>query len=272
MQRDVERSTTPGALPPAPLERPARRRPSVRPTIVLVVVAWVVVGALLLQQQVAIDRVRLDSAEANGDLRSQLSSLTGTQSSIQRRLDGLFDPSAIVASASPSVFTLFAGGVQGSAFVLAVDATRSTLVTNYHVVRPLWKVGVRSVVLRSEERSLNGSVARVIPEVDIAVVEVAAQLPALATDRWSLEFGDPIVTLGSPHGFGGTATTGIVSAIRTRFVQLSAPVSPGSSGGPVLDADGQVVAVTAAKVVGHGVEGLSFAIPIDRVCRMNAAC
>jgi putative serine protease PepD len=55
-------------------------------------------------------------------------------------------------------------------------------------------------------------------------------------------------------------------------VQFSAPVSPGSSGGPVLDGDGQVVAVTTAKVVGHGVEGLSFGIPIETVCRQTAAC
>jgi S1-C subfamily serine protease len=84
--------------------------------------------------------------------------------------------------------------------------------------------------------------------------------------------GDPIVALGSPFGYGGTASSGIISAIRGRFVQFSAPVSPGSSGGPVLDAQGEVVAVTAAKVVGRGVEGLSFAIPIDRVCRVTAAC
>ena len=55
-------------------------------------------------------------------------------------------------------------------------------------------------------------------------------------------------------------------------MQFSAPVSPGSSGGLEVDADGDVVAVTVGKVVGRGVEGLSFAIPIGGVCRETAAC
>ena len=83
------------------------------------------------------------------------------------------------------------------------------------------------------------------------------------------EVGEPSSWSGLPYGYGGTVSTGVVSAIRDRYVQFSAPVSPGSSGGPVLDADGRVIGVAAAKVEGPGAEGLSFAIPIWRVCQTD---
>jgi len=101
---------------------------------------------------------------------------------------------------------------------------------------------------------------------------VRSPLAVLETSPISPGIGQPVVVLGSPYGFGGTASAGIISAIRRRCLQFSAPVSPGSSGGPVLDGDGRVVGVATAKVVGRGAEGLSFAIPIDRVCRLTAVC
>ena len=147
-----------------------------------------------------------------------------------------------------------------------------SLVANFHVVRWIWRPGVRRVVIRAEGRSFHASVATVWPSADIAVLRVKATLKALETNTDRPELGQPVVVLGSPYGFGGTASTGIVSGIRRRWVQFSAPVSPGSSGGPVLDAEGRVIGVAAAKVLGRGVEGLSFAIPIGRVCRLTAAC
>lgn len=270
--QDLEGTPVPVAIPPAPVDRPARRRPAVRPVAVVVLVSWAVAGSLVWHQRVEVDRARSDADRATAELRAQIASLTDAQASIQRELDGSFDGSAVVAGASPSVFTLFAGPFQGSAFVLAGDASRSTLVTNFHVVRRVWRGGGRSVVVRAAGRSYEGVLDRVFPDIDIALIGVSSELPVLATDRWGLEVGAPVVALGSPFGWAGTATTGIVSAIRSRFVQFSAPVSPGSSGGPVLDAEGDVVAVTVGKVIGHGVEGLSFAIPIDRVCRETAAC
>jgi putative serine protease PepD len=55
------------------------------------------------------------------------------------------------------------------------------------------------------------------------------------------------------------------------YIQFSAPISPGNSGGPVVDADGRVVAVATAKFVAPGAEALSLAIPVQTVCRV-AVC
>jgi putative serine protease PepD len=191
---------------------------------------------------------------------------------VQASLDGLFDPASIVSRSEDSVFTLFAGAWEGSTFVISTGSGSSELVTNFHVVRNLWTAGVRRVVIRRGDTSFNGSIVRVRPDVDLAFIEVDRSLPALETASDAVETGEPVVVVGSPYGYGGTVSTGVVSAIRDRFVQFSAPVSPGSSGGPVLDADGRVIGVAVSKVVGPGAEGLSFAIPIWRVCQLTVAC
>ncbi len=273
MRPDIHQPTTHTVFPPPPIVRSAEpRRPRVRPRSIAVVAAWAIVAVLLVQQRHEIELLHQRATDTSRALDERFSSLTDSQAALETELEGVFDPSAVVRSALPSVFTLTAGPFQGSAFVLSSDATGSMLVTNYHVVRFSWAAGVRRVVVRAEGRSFNGTVVQVRPGADIAVVEVDASLPSLESERSVIDVGEPIVVVGSPYGFGGSASTGIVSAVRGRFVQFSAPVSPGSSGGPVLAGDGRVVAMTAAKVVGHGAEGLSFAIPIDQVCRQTVAC
>ena len=85
------------------------------------------------------------------------------------------------------------------------------------------------------------------------------------------EIGDPVVVFGTPLGLSDTVTTGVVSAYRTEegtdFVQFSAPVSPGSSGGPVVDHDSAVLGVTTSKITEQNSEGLSFAVTSDEICR-----
>jgi S1-C subfamily serine protease len=84
------------------------------------------------------------------------------------------------------------------------------------------------------------------------------------------------MALGSPQGFDGTVATGIVSGYRSiagaDFIQFSAPISPGSSGGPLVDGEGRVVGVSSAKWVDTGVEALAFAIPVQTVCTVLVSC
>jgi putative serine protease PepD len=261
------------ALPPIP-GRP-RQTPRVRWIAVCLVATWLVLFMALRQQAAEIAQLRADAStartvDASTDARLKL--VAEAEATLRVQLDDQFDPAFILSSAEPSVFTLLAGPFQGSAFVLSSDGEDSLLVTNFHVVRSVWTAGAREVVIRDGGRSLNGTITTVRPGADLAVVRVAAPLPALEPSQAQPELGQPVVAVGSPYGYGGTASTGIVSGVRGSWVQFSAPVSPGSSGGPVLDADGQVIGVAAAKVVGHGAEGLSFAISIDRVCRLTAAC
>ncbi len=116
------------------------------------------------------------------------------------------------------------------------------------------------------------------PITDLAVLRLEGApdgLPALAFgDSDSLQQGDWVLTLGHPFSFSHTVTAGLVSHVARHltvdsakvtngFLQFSAAVNPGSSGGPVLDPEGRVVGVATRK---HSTgEGLAFAIPSKRV-------
>ena len=210
--------------------------------------------------------------DAQASLAARATELERTQSATASQLGTMLDAESVVAGAKESVFTLLAGPWQGSAFVIDSTANRSLLVTNYHVLRTLWTAHVRRVVIRDGHTSFNGSIETVRPDADLALIEVPRALSPLEPRDGSAAVGEPVVVVGSPYGYGGTVSTGVVSAVRGPVLQFSAPVSPGSSGGPVLDADGAVIGVAAAKVEARGAEGLSFAIPIERVCRLTSAC
>lgn len=178
----------------------------------------------------------------------------------------------VASAVQPSVFTIRTATGLGSGFVLRSAGGRSTLVTNFHVVQDAWAAPPREVGVANEGRRLTGTIQRVIEEPDLALVEVAAELPVLERATTAPKVGDPVLAVGSPLGLAGSASSGIVSAVRSGTLQFSAPVSPGNSGGPVVDRTGRVLGVTTSKLVASGAEGLSFAIPVDTVCQSLQVC
>jgi len=178
----------------------------------------------------------------------------------------------VASAVQPSVFTIRTPAGLGSGFVLRSTGGRSTLVTNFHVVADAWRTPTRQVSVDNDGHQLTGTIQRVVEDQDLALVEVGADLPALERATTAPKVGDPVLAIGSPLGLSGSASSGIVSAVRSGTLQFSAPVSPGNSGGPVVDRRGHVLGVTTSKLVGNGAEGLSFAIPVDTVCTTLAVC
>lgn len=194
---------------------------------------------------------------------------------IERAVAGKAEPPdtvAVAEEALPSVLTVVAGEHSGSAWVVQRSGTRSTLVTNFHVVAGEWVNGRRQVRLLRGDATWEGTVTQVAEADDLALVEVGVALDVLPVRAEEARVGESVLALGSPLGLDGTTTTGIVSALREGFVQFSAPVGPGSSGGPLLDADGRVIGITVAKAVAEGAEGLSFAVPVARLCEALGVC
>ena len=120
-----------------------------------------------------------------------------------------------------------------------------------------------TVKLAGGQRS--NSTKRIVawPDLDVALVEtegLTAQPLQLDTVR-QLSVGDDIFVVGNPERLEGTFTRGIVSGVRSQggLLQIDAPVSPGSSGGPVVDAYGRVVGVTVSSI--REGQNLNFAIP-----------
>jgi putative serine protease PepD len=164
-----------------------------------------------------------------------------------------------------------AGGSLGSAWVAASDHTTAKFVTNYHVIADAWERGDTSVtVFQDQGRPLAGTIEQALLDVDLALVDVTADIPALKQSNETPRPGEAVLVIGSPFGLGGSVTTGAVSALRPlnglNYIQFSAPISPGNSGGPLVNSLGEVIGITEAKATAFGAEGIALAIPVNLVC------
>lgn len=151
-----------------------------------------------------------------------------------------------ISDAVASVVLIFAGEAQGSAFLVSADGL---LLTDRHVVgdakfvKIRWPDGIEGL----------GEVIRGDKARDVALVKTDPRgRKPLRLRRDPPQPGDPVFAIGAPLGekFQSTVTRGIVSANRTfeglNYIQSDVSVNPGSSGGPLLDDKGQVVAITEA--------------------------
>jgi len=158
---------------------------------------------------------------------------------------------------------------RGSGFFIAVDR----VVTNRHVI---------DNAFRAEVHSYNGSVypvrgvIAVDAEGDLALLRVEAppnQVRPLLLDKTSPQEGESVVVIGNPFGLEGSVTNGIVSAVRDiptfgRIIQITAPISPGSSGSPVVNMQGQVIGVATLQITGG--QSVNFAIPSERISQLQS--
>jgi serine protease Do len=148
------------------------------------------------------------------------------------------------------------------------------VLTNAHNVR-----GDRVTVTFADERTAEGSVAGRDVDGDLAVIEVdTAGVPALPwADGAAAELGLPVFALSNPGGRGLRVTFGFVSGVERTFrgprghritgsLEHTAPLLPGSSGGPVLTAGGQLLGINTNRLG----EGFYLAIPADETLRSRA--
>jgi V8-like Glu-specific endopeptidase len=154
---------------------------------------------------------------------------------------------------------------QGSGFVISKDGR---IVTNYHVI----KNGSSAVVKLPDGAffAVDGVLAS-DQNRDVAIIKAHGNnfrsLSLGDSDR--LQVGQQVIAIGSPLSLESTVSNGIISGFRTaeeeggKFLQITVPISPGSSGGPLFNMAGKVVGITTSHLVGG--ENLNFAIPINDV-------
>ena len=163
---------------------------------------------------------------------------------------------------------------QGSGFFISADGY---VVTNNHVIDDAEDI----TVALSDGRDFEAEVVGTDPETDLALLRVNAdvEFDYVELDRnLDIRVGDWVVAMGNPFGLGGTATTGIISAMGrqmgptqayTDFLQTDASINRGNSGGPMFDLNGDVVGVNSAIISPTGGNvGIGFAIPSDLAARI----
>src|SRR4051812_13703747 len=248
----------PGPSAAASASRPEEPKASPRPrwrSILVAVVAgaglvlslwgWSSVTSKTSSLSHELQQQRRDATTRAAAETSEINALSKQISAAQAAIKRQPDPAAVTRRASRSVFTLELGTDQGSGFVLESSGDHSTLITNFHVVATTWNSGGRSVAVKQDDLTYQGTITHVNVVDDLATVTVNVRLPALTPAPAEPPVGDAVFVIGSPLGLGNTVTNGIVSALRTTqppaTLQFSAPISPGNSGGPVIDQTGRVV-------------------------------
>jgi len=168
----------------------------------------------------------------------------------------------------------YADKVLGSAFF--IDSS-GLMITNYHVIAsevdPKYK-GYSRMYIRMGDSTSARIPARVIgwdKAMDLALIktEYTSEFVFSIVDRVIPQVGDTVLAIGSPGGLEKTVTSGIVSALSRRFlqigdvIQIDAAVNPGNSGGPVVDTSGRLVGIVFAGIEQY--QGLNFAVPAERL-------
>ena len=159
---------------------------------------------------------------------------------------------------------------RGSGFFIENDR----IVTNRHVIEGAHRAEVHSstgVVFPVK------GVLAVDAEGDIALLKIDLPNPPvrpLPLDKTSPQEGESVVVIGNPLGLEGSVTNGIVSAVRDiptfgRIIQITAAISSGSSGSPVVNMQGQVIGIATLQVTGG--QSVNFAIPSERISQLQVA-
>ncbi|HLG22991.1 MAG TPA: trypsin-like peptidase domain-containing protein [Candidatus Manganitrophaceae bacterium] len=154
----------------------------------------------------------------------------------------------------------------GSGFIISKEGF---ILTNYHVIAEADKITVKL----SDRREFIGQIIEKDPKSDLAVIKIPPQddLPIVHLgDSGRIEVGEWAIAIGNPFGLDRTVTVGVISAtgrtdlgltLHDNFIQTDASINFGNSGGPLLNARGEVVGINTA-IVATG-QGIGFAIPIN---------
>jgi S1-C subfamily serine protease len=185
----------------------------------------------------------------NNEAKKSPSEIAREQSKAVVVLEGLDDRSNIVG--------------QGSGFIVTQNGA---IVTNLHVVRGASMVRVK---LPAGDTYKTADVVEIDDAKDLIVLKIKGfQLPTVRLgDSDRVEAGESVVVISSPEGLTNSVTTGVISGVRRlethRVFQITAPTSPGSSGGALFDSTGSVIGIVTY-VLKSG-QNINFAVPINYV-------
>lgn len=177
------------------------------------------------------------------------------------------ETASLLQTVKKAVVTVRFGARLGSGFLVSSEGY---LVTNFHVID-----GSKGTVQFASGDVAEVNVVKIAPDHDFALLKTASgsDYPTLRLgDSSRCREGDSVFAVGSPQGLQSTFTKGIVSAkdrrlpgVAVSFIQTDAAINHGNSGGPLINAAGEVIGINTATVEKFVAEGLNFAIAINDV-------
>ena len=225
--------------------------------VVLTAIVAVLVSVLFLRSR---SNVREGATVHPGSAKAQLSPASPKPSTVPPARE--LSAEDLFKLASPSVVLIEVFNEQGVKTGTAsgfVANESGAIITNYHVIR-----GAYSANAHFQDGStipVQGVVGS-DPYRDVAILRVnLGAKPLNLGDSERVQVGDKVIAIGSPLALQNTLSDGLVSGIRNGVIQTSTPISPGSSGGPLLNIHGEVVGIAVAGIM--TAENLNFAVPIN---------
>jgi len=223
----------------------------------------------------AVERIGSERDAAVGEVQNQLDEL-------QRFAASGETLSSLLETAAPSVWfvsTLDEAGQPsvGSAFVAFSDSSQSFLLTSFNTVRAATQNPAPAVTVRKGDEELSATVTSWDPANDLALLTIdSGSLPAL---EWApadppLQIGDRVFVVSGLGAAGGAISQGFVADVSATGIQHDSPVGAAFQGGPLLNSNGQVVAVAsrAYSPLGFAPEAVFFGVPVRTACNAVVRC
>jgi len=165
-----------------------------------------------------------------------------------------------------SVVTLKVDDGHGSGVVITRDGM---IVTNYHVVAGTKKI---EVIFKDGSKA-DADVVKTNADADLALIKVKKDslVPLVLSEAKEPEIGIDVWAIGTPKSLelGQSVSKGIISGVRNAngmtYIQIDVKVSPGNSGGALINKEGKVLGIVSSKLIGFGTEGVGFAILSDNI-------
>lgn len=185
----------------------------------------------------------------------------------------LLDPAEIFSRFAPAVVSIRTNRGSGTGFLID---DLGTIATNQHVIA---KAGSAQVKLKDGTWLRKVELLTEDAEVDLALLRVKLPKPQIKVvlgDASKIRVGERVIAIGNPLGLDHTLTDGLVSARRIyrnkKWIQMSVPISPGNSGGPVFNLHGEVVGIATAAIraglFSNSAQNLNLAVPVDALKKM----
>ena len=196
------------------------------------------------------------------------------QTNLSTAIDKIYDATVMINNYNNSKITN-----TGSGFIYKVDDNYGYVLTNHHVIEQAKKI----TLFLTDDEEIEAKILGSDKYLDLAVLRIDRKyVKRVASIGKNSEciLGEEVFAVGSPLGYEyrGTVTNGIISGLNRlvevsvsgegddwvmEVIQTNTAVNPGNSGGPLVNANGEVIGIISLKLVQNSVEGMGFAIPIE---------